>query len=202
MGSGESWWKKKWKKSTFSPFWWRKRGERGAFWWKWWKFWWKKSTFHPFWWKLETVWWKFCWNLLWEFAERVVGFWREFAEVCQKTGCHPCASPHWTHKQPTSATSIYRASYSLVVMSSCRNVIMPLMILQENAVCVLKEIVYNIYIIYYFFDFSYPFFLNGMMTWWHYGMMAFCIVGKTCQSVVILALIGCDPCANQLWFLR
>ena len=41
---------------------------------------------------------------------------------------------------------------------------MPLRILQENAVCVLKEIVYNIYIIYYFFDFSYPLFLNGMMT--------------------------------------
>ena len=49
----------------------------------------------------------------------------------KKTGCHPCSSPHWTHKQPTSATSIYRASYSLVVMSSCRNVIMPLRILQE-----------------------------------------------------------------------
>ena len=76
----------------------------------------------------------------------------------KKTGCHPCSSPHWTHKQPTSATSIYRASYSLVVMSSCRNVIMPLRILQENAVWGLKEIVYNINIIYYFFDFSYPFF--------------------------------------------
>mgnify|MGYP000807399745 FL=1 len=49
-----------------------------------------------------------------------------------------------------------------VIMSSCRNVIMPLRILQGNAVCGLKEIVYNI--IYYFFDFSYPFFLNGMMT--------------------------------------
>ena len=45
-----------------------------------------------------------------------------------------------------------------VIMSSCRNVIMPLRILQGNAVCGLKEIIYNIYIIYYFFDFSYPLF--------------------------------------------
>ena len=47
------------------------------------------------------------------------------------------------------------------------------------------------------------------MTWWHYGMMAFCIVGKTCQSVVspalisvILAPISCDSCANQLRSFR
>lgn len=44
------------------------------------------------------------------------------------------------------------------LIQSGRHVIMPLRILQGNAVCVLKEIVYNIYIIYYFFDFSYPFF--------------------------------------------
>jgi len=43
-----------------------------------------------------------------------------------------------------------------VIMSSCRNVIMPLRILQGNAVYGLKEIVYIIfYYIYYFFDFSY-----------------------------------------------
>ena len=40
------------------------------------------------------------------------------------------------------------------------------------------------------------------MTWWHYGMMTFCIVGKTCQSVVILVPISCGPCANQLRSLR
>gem|GEM_PF-463755 len=52
-----------------------------------------------------------------------------------------------------------------VIMSSCRNVIMPLRILQGNAVYGLKEIVYIIfYYIYYFFDFSYSSFLNGMMT--------------------------------------
>uniref|UniRef100_UPI00402A2C3E hypothetical protein n=1 Tax=Prevotella sp. TaxID=59823 RepID=UPI00402A2C3E len=61
----------------------------------------------------------------WAFEENSLKF-------AKKTGC-PCASPHWTFKQPTSATSIYRASYCLVVMSlchhavmsSCRNVIMP-----------------------------------------------------------------------------
>ncbi len=42
----------------------------------------------------------------------------------KKTGCHPCASPPWTYKQPTSATSIYRASYSLVVMSLCHHAVM------------------------------------------------------------------------------
>ena len=55
----------------------------------------------------------------WAFEENSLKF------AKKKTGCHPCSFPHWTHKQPTSATSIYRASYSLVVMSSCRNVIMP-----------------------------------------------------------------------------
>ena len=33
-------------------------------------------------------------------------------------------------------------------------------------------------------------------------MMAFCIVGKTYQSLVILALISYDPCANQMRSLR
>ena len=66
-GSGESWRKKKRKKSTFSPLF-------GAF----------GESLEKVWWKLEKVWWKFCWKLLWEFAERVVGFWREFAEVCPK----------------------------------------------------------------------------------------------------------------------
>ena len=123
MGSGESWWKKKWKKSTFSPFWWRKRGEKGAFWWKWWKFWWKKSTFHPFWWKLETVWWKFCWNLLWEFAERVVGFWREFAEVCQKK---QDATPAPPRIGPTnSPPARHRLTGPHTVWSSCHYAIMP-----------------------------------------------------------------------------
>ena len=38
-----------------------------------------------------------------------------------------------------------------VIMSSCRNVIMPLRILQKNAVCGLKEIVYIILILYILF---------------------------------------------------
>ena len=156
MGSGESWWKKKWKKSTFSPFWWRKRGEKRAFGWKWWKFWWKKSTFHPFWWKLETDWWKFCWKLLWEFAARVVAFWREFAEVCQKNRMPPLRVPaldlQTAHQRNIDLQGIIQSGRN-VIMSSCRNVIMPLRILQGNAVCGLKEIVYNI--IYYFFEPTY-----------------------------------------------
>lgn len=43
---------------------------------------------------------------------------------------------------------------------------------------------------------------KSLTAWWHYGMMTFCIVGKTCQSDVSPAPISCDPCANQLWFLR
>lgn len=43
---------------------------------------------------------------------------------------------------------------------------------------------------------------KSLTAWWHDGMMTFCIKGKTCQSVVILALIGYDPCANQLRSLR
>lgn len=42
---------------------------------------------------------------------------------------------------------------------------------------------------------------KSLTAWWHDGMMTFCIKGKTCQSVVILALISYDPCANRLWFL-
>lgn len=102
------------------------------------------TPFWPFWWKLVKVWWKFGENLCensprgwWTFEENSLKF-------AKKTGCHPCASPPWTHKQPASATSIYRASYSLVIMSSCRYVIMPLRILLENAVYGFKEIVYII----------------------------------------------------------
>ena len=52
-----------------------------------------------------------------------------------------------------------------VIMSSCRNVIMPLRILQGNAVYGLKEIVYIINIIYTISLTSHiPLFLNGMMT--------------------------------------
>ena len=137
-GSGESWRKKKRKKSTFSPL------------------------FGPFGESLVKVRESLVKVLLKTFVRirrKGGGLLKRIRwSLPQKTGCHPCASPHWTHKQPTSATSIFRASYSLVIMSSCRNVIMPLRILQESAVCGLKEIVYNIYIIYYFFDFSYPFF--------------------------------------------
>ena len=43
---------------------------------------------------------------------------------------------------------------------------------------------------------------KSLTAWWHYGMMTFCIEGKSCQSVVILAPIGCDPCANQQRALR
>lgn len=70
----------------------------------------------------------------------------------------PLRLPPWIHKTAHQRDIDLQASYSLVIMSSCRNVIMPLRILQKNAVCGLKEIVYNINIIYYFFDFSYPFF--------------------------------------------
>ena len=75
----------------------------------------------------------------------------------------PALDPQTAHQRDIDLQGIIQSGH-YVIMSSCRNVIMPLRILQENAVCWLKEIVYNINIIYYFFDFSYPFFLNGMMT--------------------------------------
>ena len=98
----------------------------------------RSPLFHPFlgplekvWWKLEKVWWKFCWNLLWEFAERVVGFWREFAEVCQKNRMPPLRLPPWTHKtarqRDIDLQGIIQSGH-YVIMSSCRNVIMPLRI--------------------------------------------------------------------------
>ena len=99
---------------------------------------------------------KVCWNLLWEFAERVVGFWREFAEVCQKNRMPPLRVPaldlQTAHQRNIDLQGIIQSGRN-VIMSSCRNVIMPLRILQGNAVCGLKEIVYNI--IYYFFEPTY-----------------------------------------------
>ena len=137
-GSGESWRKKKRKKSTFSPLF-------GSF---------GESLG-----KVRESLVKVLLKTFVRIRRKGGGLLKRIRwSLPQKTRCHPCASRLGSTKQPTSATSIYRASYSLVVMSSCRNVIMPLRILQKNAVCGLKEIVYNIYIIYYFFDFSYPFF--------------------------------------------
>ena len=73
----------------------------------------------------------------------------------------PLRLPPWIHKtahqRDIDLQGIIQSGH-YVIMSSCRNVIMPLRILQGNAVYGLKEIVYNINIIYYFFDFSYPFF--------------------------------------------
>ena len=134
-GSGESWRKKKRKKSTFSPLF-------GSF---------GESLG-----KVRESLVKVLLKTFVRIRRKGGGLLKRIRwSLPKKTGC-PCASPHWTFKQPTSATSIYRASYSLVVMSSCRNVIMPLRILQGNAVYGLKEIVYIIfYYIYYFFDFSY-----------------------------------------------
>ena len=69
----------------------------------------------------------------------------------------PALDPQTAHQRDIDSQGIIQSGRH-VIMSSCRNVIMPLRILQENAVCWLKETVYNIYIIYCFFDFSYPFF--------------------------------------------
>ena len=90
----------------------------------------RSPLFHPFlgplekvWWKLEKVWWKFWWKLLWEFAERVVGFWREFAEVCQKK---QDATPVPPRLGPTnSPPARHRLTGPHTVWLSCHYVIMP-----------------------------------------------------------------------------
>ena len=90
----------------------------------------RSPLFHPFlgplekvWGKLEKVWWKFCWKLLWEFAERVVGFWREFAEVCPKkqdaTPAPPALDPQ------NSPPARHRFTGHHTVWSLCHHVIMP-----------------------------------------------------------------------------
>ncbi len=67
----------------------------------------------------------------------------------------PALDPQTAHQRDIDLQGIIQSGRN-VIMSSCRNVIMPLRILQGNAVYGLKEIVYIIiYYIYYFFDFSY-----------------------------------------------
>ena len=103
-GSGESWRKKKRKKSTFSPLF-------GSF---------GESLG-----KVRESLVKVLLKTFVRIRRKGGGLLKRIRwSLPQKTGCHPCASRLGSTKQPTSATSIYRASYSLVVMSLCHHAVM------------------------------------------------------------------------------
>ena len=103
-GSGESWRKKKRKKSTFSPLF-------GSF---------GESLG-----KVRESLVKVLLKTFVRIRRKGGGLLKRIRwSLPQKTGCHPCASRLGSTKQPTSATSIYRASYSLLIMSLCHHAVM------------------------------------------------------------------------------
>ena len=73
----------------------------------------------------------------------------------------PALDPQTAHQRDIDLQGIIQSGRH-VIMSSCCNVIMPLRILQGNAIYGLKEIVYIIYTI--SLTSHIPLFLNGMMT--------------------------------------
>ena len=157
-GSGESWRKKKRKKSTFSPL------------------------FGPFGESLVKV----RESLVKVLLKTFVRIRREGGGLLKRirwslpkkqdaTPAPPALDPQNSPPARHRFTGIIQSGH-YVIMSSCRYVIMPLRILLENAVYGLKEIVYIIFILYILFLWLLisPFFLTAwwhddITAWWHFA---------------------------------